>query len=125
MKVLHLTKKYPNCYAGDSVVVWQLVTHQEASGDDVHILTSNCQEILDTPQIKKIGLPIAPTSIDAINLKRILTLAWLIPWSFWYLRRLQPDIIHSHSADFGFGVSLAARLYGIPIINTCHGCIVY
>ena len=121
MKILHVAKRYPNSFGGDSVVVWQLVKHQQVAGDTVNILTTNCKDIVSVPGLRKVGLPIASSSIDAINLKRILTLAWLIPWSFWYLWRTCPDVIHSHTADFGFGVSLAARLYRIPIINTCHG----
>jgi glycosyltransferase involved in cell wall biosynthesis len=40
---------------------------------------------------------------------------------FQFLKTTKPDIIHSHSADLGFFISIPAKIYGIPVINTCHG----
>jgi hypothetical protein len=47
MKILHLTKKYPEVIGGDAVVVYNLKKQQEHLGDQVFILTSNCEEIID------------------------------------------------------------------------------
>jgi glycosyltransferase involved in cell wall biosynthesis len=121
MRILHVAKRYPDSFGGDAIVVWQLVRRQRAAGHTVHILTSNCTDIRDAPGLTKMGLAISSSALDAINLKRILTLIWLVPRSFWYLRRARPDVIHSHTADFGFALSFAARAYRIPMINTCHG----
>ena len=37
------------------------------------------------------------------------------------MKKIKPAIIHTHSSDLGFVCSFAARLYGIPVVNTCHG----
>ena len=37
------------------------------------------------------------------------------------IKKIKPDIVHSHSADLGFILSFACRLYKIPIINQCRG----
>ena len=121
MKILHIAKRYPNSLGGDAVVVRQLVKHQRMQGNDVYILTTNCKDIMDEPRLTKVGLPISSLAIDKINFRRIVTLAWMIPWSFWYLRKIKPEIIHSHTMDFGYGISFAARFYHIPMVNTCHG----
>jgi glycosyltransferase involved in cell wall biosynthesis len=121
MKILHVTKRYPNSSGGDGTVVSNLRRHQEAAGHTVHILTSNCPDITDGPGITKFGFRIDSNQIDTISIKRILTMMGMTAYAFWFLRRNRPDIIHSHTMDFGFALSWAARLYQIPMINTCHG----
>jgi len=121
MRILHAAKRYPNSLAGDSIMVLNLQKQQRQAGHEVFIMTSNCPIINAGPGVKKFGLPISSEAIDVINLRRVITIAWLIPWAFWYLRRIRPDVIHSHTMDFGFGLSFAARLYHIPMVNTCHG----
>lgn len=121
MKIIHVVKRYPDSFGGDAIVVWQLAKQQRDRGENVRIVTSNCKEIRNEKGLTKVGLAITSNEIDSINLKRIITMFWMVLWSFWYLKRERPDIIHSHTADFGFAVSWAARFYRIPIINTCHG----
>ncbi len=120
MNILHLTKRYPNAIGGDAIVVSNLARYQKADGHRVFVLTSNCADIDNREGVKKFGLPINNIAIDVISIGRIITLLGLVFYSFWYLRRIRPNVIHSHTMDFGFAVSLAARVYRIPIINTCH-----
>jgi len=121
MRVLHITKKYPNAIGGDARAVSNLEREQSRAGHEVFILTSNCDEIQKKENVIKFGLKMSPTSLDKINLKRVVNLALLFIYSFYLLKRLRPNIVHSHSADMGFLVSIAARIYKIPILNTCHG----
>jgi len=121
MKIWHITKKYPDIMAGDSMVVSSLEKFQREMGNQVFILTSNCDEIIKSPTITKFGLKIDALSLDRINLNRIISLLILFFYSFIYLRKIKPDVVHSHSPDLGFVLSFACRVYKIPIINTCHG----
>lgn len=47
-----------------------------------------------------------------ITIKRIISLILLFIWSFIFLKKIKPAVIHSHSPDLGFVCSFAARLYG-------------
>ena len=120
MKILHVTKKYPNALGGDAVVVENLQKHQEAGGHEVAILTSNCKSIKPGEHIYKVGLPDAPQALDHITPRRIVSLVVLFFASFYVLYKERPDVIHSHSIDMAFIVSFAARLFWIPIIHTFH-----
>jgi len=121
MKILHVTKKYPNIMAGDSTMVASLEKFQRKMGNQVFILTSNCDEIIKSSIITKFGLKIKAFSLDRINVNRIISVIILFFYSFVYLRKIKPDVVHSHSPDLGFILSFACRVYKIPIINTCHG----
>lgn len=120
MKVLHVVKKYPEAIGGDAVVVSKLQEQQVAAGHRVATITSNCIEIRRQGNVYKCGLRTTPDTLDAITATRIMSLMLLAIQSFAILRREQPDIIHTHSIDMACAVSLAARLYGIPIIHTFH-----
>lgn len=120
MKVLHITKKYSPLIGGDALVVYNLKIQQVKLGCDVSVVTSNCREIEDT-DVLKFGLREYPYNLDRITPRRILSLILLSFWGFKNLRKLKPDIIHSHSADLGFFISIAARLYRMNVTNTCHG----
>jgi glycosyltransferase involved in cell wall biosynthesis len=125
MKILHLTKKYPNALGGDSIVVSNLEYQQKQEGHDVFIITSNCSEIVSKENIFKFGLAETVPNLDKITFRRIISLFMLLFVSFRYLSKFKPDIIHSHSSDLGFFISITARLYGIPVVNTCHGVSFY
>ena len=120
MKILHATKKYPGVHGGDAVVVSNLQRLQVLAGHRVTILTSNCAETERGPGIYVFGLRDVPESLDRISVKRLLSLVMLIFQSFRVLRRERPDVIHTHSVDMSLVISLAARLYRIPIVHTFH-----
>lgn len=120
MKILHLTKKYPPEIGGDASVVYNLRKQQIKSGHEVHIVTSNI-EGFENKDILKFGLKEYPFNLDRITPRRIVSLFMLAYWGFKNLKKLKPDIVHSHSADLGFFISFAARIYGVPVFNTCHG----
>jgi glycosyltransferase involved in cell wall biosynthesis len=119
MKILHITKKYPNAIGGDATVVYNL-EKLHAAKHELYVLTHNCPEI-NGENVHKFGLRDRSSNLDRISFRRLLSLITLIFWGFKNLRKVKPDIMHSHSADLGFFISLPARLYRIPIINTCHG----
>ncbi len=121
MKILHLTKKYPDALGGDAVVVFNLEKELTKIGHEVFILTSNCPEIKEKEKVFKFGLKEKAPNLDRITIRRVISLIILFFWGLKYLRRLKPEVIHSHSADLGFFISFPARLYHIPLVNTCHG----
>jgi glycosyltransferase involved in cell wall biosynthesis len=121
MKILHLTKKYPDALGGDAVVVANLELQQEKQGMEVFILTHNCPGIANKHNIRKFGVPLPVYQLDTITAKRLLALLALPVAGYRYLKEIHPDIVHSHSPELGFGISLPARALGIPVVNTCHG----
>ncbi len=120
MRILHITKKYPAAIGGDALVVYNLKKQQLKLGHEVHVAASKCEEIEDK-EVLKFGLREHPFNLDRITPRRIVSLILFSFWGLKNLRKLRPDIVHSHSADLGFFISIVARLYGIPVINTCHG----
>jgi glycosyltransferase involved in cell wall biosynthesis len=120
MKILHVSKKYPQSLGGDAVVVSNLHKQQEASGHEVVIVTSNCEEIINADNIYKFGLKDVTEKLDVITPKRFVSLLILFFRMFAILRKERPDVIHTHSIDMAFAVSAAARFYGIPTVHTFH-----
>ncbi|WP_048149013.1 glycosyltransferase family 4 protein [Methanolacinia paynteri] len=120
MKILHATKKYPDAIGGDAVVVSSLEDEQHM-GHEVFILTSRCPEIITKDNVFMFGIFDKSSGLDRIGFKRILSLLILSVTGFFLLKRIKPDIIHSHSPDIGFILSFQALFFKIPVINTCHG----
>lgn len=120
MRILHITKKYPNAIGGDATCVFHLEKYQQKKGYKVFILTTNCDEIVANDNLYKFGLCGMPYDWDQITLKRIISLLFFIPRSLVVIRKIKPDIIYSHSADLGFIGSLWAKLLKIKITNICH-----
>jgi len=121
MIILHLTKKYYPMIGGDAYAVNNLKREQVEIGHKVFVLTSNCDEIIQSEDVFKYGLKNTSANLDKITVKRIVSLFCLFFVGFRLLRKLKPEIIHSHSADLGFFISFAAKFYKIPVVNTCHG----
>lgn len=120
MKILHVTKKYPDALGGDAVVVSHLQEHQEAAGHQVAILTSNCRETRKGKHIYTFGFTDTPAALDHITLKRLASLLGLFFKAFIVIFKERPDVIHTHSVDMAFFVSFAARLYKVPMVHTFH-----
>jgi glycosyltransferase involved in cell wall biosynthesis len=121
MKIIHVTKKYPDALGGDAVAVANLENQQRKLGLDVFILTHRYPEVANKQNIAKFGLNLLSSDLDKITLKRLISLLSLPFYGYRYLKKIQPDIIHSHSPDLGFAISFPARVLGIPVVNTCHG----
>jgi glycosyltransferase involved in cell wall biosynthesis len=121
MRILHLTKKYPDAFGGDAVIVFNLKREQTKLGHEIFILTSNCPEIREQGNVFKFGLKDKAPHLDRLTVRRILSLLILFFRGVDYLGRLKPDVIHTHSADLGFFIAISAKLYRIPVVNTCHG----
>jgi uncharacterized membrane protein/glycosyltransferase involved in cell wall biosynthesis len=120
MKILHITKKYPNALGGDATVVANLEKQQWKNGHKVAVLTSNCAEIKHKSNVYKFGLKDTPANLDNITPRRLLSLGHLFFKSFSVIRKERPDVIHSHSIDMAFAASLAARIYRVPMVHTFH-----
>lgn len=123
MRILHVTKKYKNALGGDAAVVTNLEKLQRRAGHEVFILTSNSDDIVNANYVTKYGCNVEWPDLDSVTLKRVVSLPALLYRSFVLLLRKRPDIIHSHSLDMGFVVSIPARILRIPIIHTCHGVV--
>lgn len=121
MIILHVTKKYPKAIGGDATCVFNLEKEQEKRGHKVFILTSNCREIINKSNVYKFGFSDISSNWDKVTLNRILSLLLFFGKSIVVIIKTKPDIIHSHSADLGFIISLWAKLTRIPVVNTCHG----
>ncbi len=120
MKILHASKKYPGVHGGDAVVVANLERLQRAAGHSVRILTSNCDATERRPEVFRFGVKDSPEALDRISPRRLLSLFLLFFQTFRVLRRERPDVIHTHSVDMAFVISLAARVYRIPLVHTFH-----
>lgn len=121
MRILHVTKKYPNALGGDAIVSFNLEKQHMKLGHEVFILTTNCDEIIDKPNVIKFGLKDLAQNWDIVTFKRLFSLLILFFLSFSLIKKIRPDIVHSHSVDLGFILSFVCKLYKIPIINLCHG----
>ncbi len=121
MRILHATKKYLNAIGGDARVVSHLEQEQQRRGHEVFILTANCPEIVRKENVFRFGFNDRAASLDMITFRRILSLLMLSVTGFFLLHRLKPDIIHTHSPEIGYIVSLQAAIFRIPVVNTCHG----
>jgi glycosyltransferase involved in cell wall biosynthesis len=121
MRILHLTKKYPDAFGGDAAIVSNLEREQTKLGHKIFILTPNCPEIREKENVFKFGPRDKAPNLDRLTLRRILSLFILFFSGFKYLGSLKPDVIHTHSADLGFFIAISAKLYHIPVVNTCHG----
>lgn len=121
MRILHVSKKYPGAIGGDAHVVHSLASSQRDAGHDVWVLTTNCREIVEDETVIKCGISDSAQNYDRITFKRIVSLMILFFVAIRVLSGIKPDIIHSHSPDMGFFVSIPARLFHIPVIQTCHG----
>lgn len=120
MNILHVTKKYPPALGGDAVVVHSLQKQQQAAGHTVTIATSNCKEIKANTHVYKIGLVDTPERLDAITMRRLVSLVMLIFKMFVIVRTVRPDVIHTHSIDMAFCSSFAARWFKVPMVHTFH-----
>ncbi len=67
MKILHISKKYPQALGGDAVVVSNLQKQQLAAGHQVVIVTSNCDEIASAKHVYKVGLNDTAAGLDNEN----------------------------------------------------------
>ncbi len=121
MRILQVTKKYPNALGGDAIVTFNLEKQQMKLGHEVFILTTNCDEIIDKPNVIKFGLKDLAQNWDFVTFKRLFSSLILFFLSFSLIKKIRPDVVHSHSVDLGFILSFICKLYKIPIINQCHG----
>lgn len=121
MRILHVTKKYPNALGGDATGSSNLEREQTKLEHKVFILTTNCDEILDKENVIKFGLKSNYQDWDNLSWKRFISTWILIFSAFSLIKRIKPDIVHSHSAELGFILSFPCKYYGVPIINQCRG----
>lgn len=121
MRILHVVKKYPNALGGDAIAVKNLEKQQKKDGNEVFILTTNCDEIINKKNLIKFGLNETPEKLDNITIKRILSLVDLCIKFPKIIKKIRPDIVHCHSIDLGYVISKASKKYNVPVIETLHG----
>lgn len=117
MKIAYLITR-SDTVGGAHIHVLDIATAATAEGHDVHVLVGGdgpYSTLLRERGIKVTNLrylvrPIRP-HIDA--------LAVIECWQA--LRRLEPDILHTHSTKAGLVGRVAARAAGIPSVFTAHG----
>lgn len=107
-----------DCIGGGHVHIRDLALALRAQGDEAIVLAG--QEGAFTDHLSQLGIPhytvphlvrpIRPWQ-DAAALIELRAL----------LRRLQPDLVSTHSAKAGWLCPMAARSLGIPTIQTTHG----
>jgi glycosyltransferase involved in cell wall biosynthesis len=88
-----------------------------AKGVDNHIV---CMDGPYVESLRAAGIPVAtahlPRGYDPIKL------AWSLLEIVGYLRRVRPDLVHTHCSVPGIIGRLAARLAGVPVVmHTVHG----
>jgi len=120
MRILHVTKKYPNALGGDAIVVQNLEKQQRKNGHEVFILTTNCDKIIDKRNIIKFGLKDTSQGLDNITLRRIFSLIDLRIKFPKILKKIRPNIVHCHSIDMGFIISKVCKKNNIPLIQHMH-----
>ena len=121
MKILHISKKYPDAIGGDAQVVRSLKIQQEKAGHEILILTANTRELRKKRNVRIFGIFDTAANLDRITPKRMLSLVCFLFASIRAIAAEKPDVIHTHSAELGFLVSFPASVLGIPVIQTCHG----
>ena len=121
MRILHITKKYPNALRGDTIVSFNLEKQQKKLEHEAFILTTNCDEIIDKPNVIKFGLKDLAQNWDIVTFKRLFSSLILFFLSFSLIKKIRPDVVHSHPIDLGSILSFVCKLYKIPIINQCRG----
>lgn len=88
-----------------------------AKGVDNHIL---CIDGPCVPGLRRAGIP-----VGTVHLPRSANpfkLVWAMCEMVAYLRRVRPDLVHTHCSVPGIVGRLAARLAGVPVIvHTVHG----
>lgn len=120
MRILHVTKKYPNALGGDAIVVSQVQKQQQLAGHEVAILTSNFDDLAGGPHVYTFGLKDTPAALDQITPRRLLSLCMLFFTAFRVIYRERPAVIHTHSIDMAFFVSFAAWAFRVPVVHTFH-----
>ncbi|MCX5714136.1 MAG: glycosyltransferase family 4 protein [Candidatus Omnitrophica bacterium] len=120
MRILHVTKKYPNAIGGDAGYVAALEKEQSCQGHQVFILTANCPEVVSKENVFRFGLRDKARNWDRLGLKRILSCLWLVIVFPKFIFKCRPDIIHAHSQELGWIASRWAKFFGIPVVLTCH-----
>ena len=70
MRILHVTKKYPNALGGDAIVSFNLEKQQKKLGYEAFILTTNCDEIIDKLNVIKFGLKRSYSKLGHCNFQK-------------------------------------------------------
>lgn len=116
---MHVTHIITKCdYGGAQSVLRELATEQLRRGHTVTVVTGTlgaASEAIEAAGATIVRLPTLGRSLhlwrDTTALKELVTA----------LRRLRPDVVHTHSSKGGLLGRLAARRLGLPVIYTAHG----
>ena len=106
---------------GNAIVSFNLEKQQKKLGHEAFILITNCDEIIDKPNVIKFGLKDLAQNWDIVTFKRLFSSLILFFLSFSFIKKIKPYVVYGHTADLGFILFFACKLYKIPIINQCRG----
>jgi glycosyltransferase involved in cell wall biosynthesis len=120
MRIVHVTKKYPEASGGDGIVVSRLKAEQEAAGHVVTVITPSCPDITPESRVVQVGLSLSSAELDSVGPRRLVSLGQLAAASPRLFRQFGPDVIHTHAIDLLGAVAPTARLLAIPMVHTCH-----
>lgn len=120
MRILHIIARLND--GGPTRVLREWCRGLEEHGHQVHILCGRCDanepDMSQLLRAEGIGMTILPELGRGLHpLRDLIALQRLCR----AIRRLQPDLIHTHTAKAGFLGRLAARLCRRPCLHSYHG----
>ncbi len=125
LRVVHLIARLN--IGGAAVVVSLMAAHQRPPEFEAMLVCGRVGETEGDMQYYAEQLGIQPIFIPELGrelhpLRDIVTI-----WKVYHLlRRLKPDVVHTHTSKAGFVGRIAARLAGVPVIvHTFHGHVFY
>lgn len=125
IRVVHLIARLN--IGGAAVVVSLMAAHQRPPEFETMLVCGRIGETEGDMQYYAEQLGIQPIFIPELGrelhpLRDIVTI-WKV---YRLLRRLKPDVVHTHTSKAGFVGRIAARLAGVPVIvHTFHGHVFY
>ncbi|NYD40913.1 glycosyltransferase [Nocardioides panaciterrulae] len=109
MRILHVTDHFPPVLGGIETHVAQLAAHQAARGDEVTVLTSTPDTVVDGRRA---------VDPDGVRVRRARSTSEVFPFDF-----DDHDVVHAHIsvlAPFTSRVAAVAARRGVPTVVTVH-----
>lgn len=121
MKIAILTSRFPpEGIGGTEFLSYNTAKYLAKSGNEVYVITSGGKEA-PAQEIKE-GF-----NICRISYPKLSSFGVLIFWVriYFYIKKINPDIVHCQTAQMGPPCLLAKKMLGIPYIVFGHGSDIY